>query len=89
MNNTYSFVFLTNDKDQLGRLKELVSSLSGSVTDEKSMGNKQLAYPINKIETADFYELSLSLPSDKMTEFKKKLTFEENIIRYLLLSKEE
>lgn len=80
---------MTNDQAQLGRIKDLVTSLDGRVGEEKKMGNKQFAYPINKIESADYYEWVLSLPASKMTEFKKKLGFEDNLIRYLLLGKED
>ncbi len=87
--NTYNFVFLTNDQVQLGRIKELVASLEGTVGEEKPMGTKMFAYPIDKVESASYYEWVLSLPASKMNEFKKKLGFEDKLIRYLLLSKED
>lgn len=89
MTNQYNFVFLTNDQDQLARLKDIVTSMEGSVADEKKMGTKELAYPINKIESADFYEWVLSMPVAKMNEFKQKLGYEDKLIRYLLLTKED
>ncbi|MBI1863239.1 30S ribosomal protein S6 [Candidatus Microgenomates bacterium] len=89
MTSTYNFIFLTNQQEELNRLKELISSLEGSVNEEKQMGTKTLAYPINKIESADYYEWTLTMPVTRMTEFKKKLGFEDNLIRYLLLTKED
>jgi ribosomal protein S6 len=89
MLSTYNIVFLTNDPAELGRLKELISSLDGKVSEEKPMGNKQFAYPINKLEAADYYEWTFQMPTTRMGEFKKKLGFQENLIRYLLLNKED
>lgn len=89
MNNAYNFVFITNDQAQLDRLKQLITSLEGKVGEEKSMGTKTFAYPINKLESASYYEWSFEMPKTKMNEFKKKLAFEDNLIRYLLLSKED
>lgn len=89
MTNQYTFVFLTNDQAQLGRIKDIVKTLEGSVVEEKKMGTKTLAYPINKIDSADFYEWVLTMPATKMNEFKQKLGYEDALIRYLLLNKEE
>lgn len=89
MANAYSFVFLTNDQSEPARLKELITSLEGTVSEEKPMGKKTFAYPIDKVESAEYYEWAFQMPAAKMTEFKKKLSFEDNLIRYLLLTKED
>ncbi len=81
----YEFVFLLNEKEELKKLKEFVTSLSGKVTEEKVLGQKNLAYPIKKQTSADFYEWRVQLQEDKLTEFKKKIGFNEKLLRYLLL----
>ncbi len=84
----YEFVFLLNAKEELKTLKALVSSLSGKVLEEKTLGKKNLAYPIKKQTSADFYEWRLQLSKDKLSEFKKTVGFNEKLLRYLLLKSE-
>ncbi len=86
--NEYDFVFLLNEKEELKKLKEFVTSLSGKVTEEKTLGKKDLAYPIKKQASADFYEWRLQMSKDKLTEFKKKVGLNEKLLRYLLLKVE-
>ncbi len=85
--STYDFVFLLNQEEELGNLKTLITSLEGSVTDEKSHGKKNLAYPIKGMSEASLYEWKVSLSKKSVTEFKKKLAYNEVLIRYLLLEK--
>lgn len=89
MTSQYDLVFLTNDQAQLDRIKQLIASLDGKVNAEKSLGTKTFAYPINKLSSASYYEWSLEMPTTSMAEFKKKLGFEDKLIRYLLLGKED
>ena len=84
----YSFVFLLNEKDELKNLKGLVDGASGKVLEEKSLGKKTLAYPIKKQGSAEFFEWTLELNPDQLTEFKKKVGFNEKLLRYLLLKVE-
>lgn len=85
--STYDFVFLLNQEEELGNLKTLITSLEGLVTDEKSHGKKNLAYPIKGMSEASLYEWKVSLSKKSVTEFKKKLAYNEVLIRYLLLEK--
>ena len=86
--NQYEFVFLLNEKEELKNLKSLIASLAGKVLEEKSLGKKTLAYPINKQTAADFYEWKLELEPKTLNEFKKKVGFNEKLMRYLLLKTE-
>lgn len=81
----YEFVFLLNEKDELKNLKDFIVSFSGKVVEEKTLGKKNLAYPIKKQSSADFYEWKIQLNQDKLNEFKKKVGFNEKLLRYLLL----
>ena len=84
----YDFVFLLNQEEEMGNLKTLITSLEGSVQDEKQHGKKTLAYPIKKLSEASLYQWRIAMPKNKVTEFKKKLGFNEVLIRYLLLEQE-
>ncbi len=83
--SAYDFVFLLNQEEELGNLKALITSLEGTVQEENQHGTKALAYPIKKLMEASLYQWKISMPKNKVTEFKKKLGFNEVLIRYLLL----
>ena len=85
----YELTFLLNEEAELKNLKELVSSLKGKVTKEDKWGERQLAFPIKKLDKAVFYNWQLSLEPDQLAELKKKLNFNEKLVRYLLLKREE
>lgn len=84
----YDLVFLLNQEDELKNLQNLVTSLSGKLLEEKTLGKKNLVYPIKKNGSANFYQWKLELDSTKLNEFKKKLSFNDVVIRYLLLKEE-
>ncbi|MEK7070497.1 MAG: 30S ribosomal protein S6 [Patescibacteria group bacterium] len=84
----YDFVFLLNDEAELKTLKDLVISLSGKVQKEQSLGLKNLNYPIKKQTSAHFYEWQLEIDPDKTTELKKRLGYNEKVLRYLLLKED-
>ncbi len=83
----YEFVFLLNEEEELKKIKELVSGVSGKLLKENSLGKKQLAYKIKKNSSANMYEWELEMEANKIGDFKKKLGFNEKILRYLLLKK--
>ena len=82
--NQYDFAFLLDEENKQKELKELISSLSGKVIEEKTYGKKNLAFDIKKISQAYLFEWIIELNIDKISEFKKKLGFEEKVLRYLI-----
>ena len=87
--NKYEFNFLmVDEKDQKG-LKDLISSFSGKILDEKKHGLKKFAYEIKKQKEASLYQWLVQLDLDKVSEFKKKIGFEGKVLRYLMLKSEK
>ena len=84
--NQYDFIFLMEDEKDQKDLRELISSLSGKIIDEKAHGLKRLTYEIKKHKTANLFEWIIQLDLDKISEFKKKLGFNEKVVRYLILN---
>lgn len=84
----YDFVFLLNDEEEVKIIKEMVKSVSGKLLEEKNWGKKTLSYPIKKNTSANFYDWVLEIETAAVADFKKKLNFNEKIIRYLLLKAE-
>ncbi len=84
----YEFVFLLADEEELKNIKEMVNSTSGKLLEEKKWGKKTLAYPIKKNASLNFFEWLLEMDAGSLADFKKKLNFNEKIVRYLLLKSE-
>lgn len=81
----YELVFLLNEETGLTKIKELIESLSIKILKEEKLGKKNLLYPIQKNRSAFFYDWQISVNKDKIQELRKKLNFNEQVIRYLLL----
>jgi len=84
----YELTFLLNDEEELKNIKTLIESFSGKILKEEKWGRKSLAYPIKKNETANFYNWMLEVEKKNIQELRKKLNFNDKLIRYLLLQKE-
>lgn len=85
---SYELIFLLNEEEESKKIKEAITSSSGKVAEEKTWGKKPLAYPIKKQDSAYFYEWRVDLKAEKLDELKKKLNFNEKVLRYLLLKEE-
>jgi small subunit ribosomal protein S6 len=85
---TYDLTLLLNEESELETIKKLVETLSGKILEEEKWGKKTLAYPIKKTRTAEFYHWKLEMTAKNVTELRKKLNFNEKLLRYLLLVQE-
>lgn len=84
----YELIFLLNEESELGVIKKLIESHSGKILEEQSWGKKTLAYPIKKLRSSNFYSWKFEIDEKNVTELRKKLNFNEKLIRYLLLISE-
>lgn len=75
--------FLTTE--EVKTIQDTISSLKGKVTLEEKWGKKTLAYPIKKHRSAFYYRYGFDMKRENIQELKKKLNFNDNLIRYLLL----
>lgn len=85
----YELTFLLNDEEELKNMKLLIESLGGKVITEEKWGRKNLFYKIKKNTSANFYNYVIEMERKNLQELRKKLNFNEKLIRYLLLQKEE
>lgn len=81
----YELTFLLNEEEEIKNLKILIESLKGKVTKEEKWGKKTLSYPIKKNISANFYSWSIEMSPKEVKELKRKLGFNEKLIRFLLL----
>jgi len=84
----YELTFLLKEEAELKNVKELVESF-GKIIKEEKWGEKTLAYPIKKNSRAYFYNFFIEIEKTKISELRKKLNFNEKLLRYLLLIKDK
>ena len=73
------------DAEEVDKLIEKVNSVitefGGSVESVDKAGRKKLAYDIQNFRDGYFATTILSLPADKVAEFKRQLRLNDNILR--------
>lgn len=87
--NRYELTFLLVNPKDADKIKELVTSLKGKITEEKHWGTLALAYPINKLSSTDYFTWQIDIEAKHLNELKQKLNFNDIIVRYLLLKRDE
>lgn len=85
--NSYELVFIVKDEKEetLKKIQQLIEDAKGKIASQEKWGKKTLAYPIKKLHAGYYFVWKLAMEQGKVQEFKKKLEFDENILRYLLL----
>lgn len=70
------------------KIEKVVAAFKGKVGKTSELGQKQLAYPIQKLTEAQYVQWIVELPGSAVVEFDKKLSTERDIMRYLLVKAE-
>ncbi|MCQ2739019.1 MAG: 30S ribosomal protein S6 [bacterium] len=70
---------------EVEKITEEVKSYTGSVNSVDKMGRKKLAYGINGYRDGYYTSVSISIPADKVVEFKRNLKLNENVIRFMFM----
>ena len=70
---------------QISALNEIVAGLEGKIDSVEKTGRKKLAYDIQNFRDGYFATINVSLPSDKVAEFKRQLRLNDNILRTMFL----
>lgn len=81
----YELTFLLNDKEELKKLKEILTTAKAELTAENDLGEKTLAYPIKKLTSAHFYLWEIKMERKDMPALRKTLEYNDKIIRFLML----
>lgn len=81
------------DAEEVDKLIEKISSViaefGGSIESTDKVGRKKLAYEIQNFRDGYFSTSILSLPADKITEFKRQLRLNDNILRTMFMEVSE
>ena len=93
--NKYEIMFIlkSNDeeaiKNQVSELKAIITDMKGEIVNEKEMGNRKLAYPINKELNGYYYVINVNANNEAVAEFDRKARINENVIRHLIIRLDE
>lgn len=72
------------DKNLL-KIEETITSYKGKILSTDKIGRKKLAYDIQKFRDGFFVSQILSMPADKVVDFKRQLKLNDNVLRIMFL----
>lgn len=78
-----------NLEPALKKVEKLVSDSGGKIVKTTEDGKKRLAYDIKGIEYAIFYFYDVELPADAPKKISDAMNITDEVIRYLLVVKDE
>ena len=69
--------------DFISSLKKLISDNKGDLMDTKLLGKRQLAYPINNMNYANYVHLDVNLEPETLDLLEEKFRYDQNFFRHL------
>ena len=92
----YEITFITRpDIDEKAQeqifkdMKKVLTDKKAKIEEEKAIGQKELAYEMNKFNTGFYYSLVVEASSEAVSEFDRIAKLNENIIRSLIIKVEK
>ena len=70
-------------------MKKVLTDNKTKILEEKKMGQKELAYEINKYKTGYYYLYTIEASTDAINEFDRIARISENVIRHLVIRVED
>ena len=70
-------------------LEKLIKENKGSLVNTKLLGKRQLAYPINNMNYANYVHLDVELNTDTLQLLEEKFKFDQNVFRHLTVKVEQ
>lgn len=92
----YEIMFIVKATQESADVKKTADNAKKILTDEKAnvaefreLGEKRLAYPIKKETNGYYYLLQVEATKEAISEFDRKVSLDENIIRHLVIRLDE
>ena len=73
----------------VAKIDDVIVGFGGKVESSEKIGRKKLAYDIQNFRDGFFYSSILSLPADKVAEFKRQLRLNDSILRTMFMEATE
>ena len=94
--NKYEIMFIVKPdmeeaeiKNTAEAMKKVLTDAKAKIVEEKAMGQKELAYEINKYTTGYYYLLVVEASKEAEQEFNRVARINENLLRYLIVRVED
>ena len=94
--NKYEIMFIVRtdidekaQKDTVSAFEKVLTDMKAKIVNTKDMGQKKLAYPINKQLRGNYYVLNVEASANAVKEFDRKAKIDENILRHIIIREEE
>ena len=70
-------------------MKKVLTDKKAKIVEEKAMGQRELAYEINKTKTGYYYLYVVVAKAKAIDEFDRVAKINENLLRHIIVKKEE
>ena len=94
--NKYEIMFIVRadidektQKDTVSAFEKVLKNMKAKIVENKDMGQKKLAYPINKQVRGNYYVFNVEATAEAVKEFDRKAKIDENILRHIVIREEE
>ena len=94
--NKYEIMFIvkpdleeTSIKNEAENLKKVLTNLEAKIVEEKAMGQRELAYEIKKYKHGYYFLFVVEGSHEAVKEFDRLAGIHENILRHLIILKED
>lgn len=94
--NKYEIMFIvkpdleeTAIKNEAESLKKVLTNLEAKIVEEKAMGQRELAYEIKKYKNGYYFLFVVEGSHGAIKEFDRLAGINENILRHLIIRKED
>jgi small subunit ribosomal protein S6 len=94
--NKYEITFIVKSdmeeaeiKKTAEAMKKVLTDKSAKILEEKVMGQRELAYEINKMKTGYYFLYVVEADSDTVKEFNRVSGINENLLRHLIVKVED
>ena len=94
--NKYEIMFIVRPDMEEAQIKKVAEDMKKVLTDkkakiieEKAMGQRELAYEINKFNTGYYYLFVVEATAEAEQEFNRVARINENLLRHLIVKVDE
>ena len=92
----YELTFVVNAKiedDEIAavvdKCKALIERFGGTITNVDEWGKRRLAYEIQKMKEGFYYVVQFDAPTSAPAEIESRIRIMDNVMRYLVVKREE
>ena len=71
------------------KVKAMITRFGGNVTDVDEWGKRRFAYEIQKMKEGFYYVVQFDAPTSAPAEIESRIRIMDNVMRYLVVKREE